>query len=767
MPLQVALTKLSLLNLALASALAAMAALPAVAATIDSSNSQTSTYAWSSGDLTITSTGSISAAGSTKAVGASGSLGTLSNSGTIGGANGTIGGPDLAFAGIRLLGATIASLLNNNGGVISGRGSAIYNGSTITSLVNESGGTIGGGSGGISNFSGIIGTLSNSGLITGGIALAMHGTSSIGSFINAGTLAGNILNTTSNSLSINGSAGSGYGTLTGRSGGIAAGDIGTITSSAGVSFAGGNQLLNDHIVADTVSTAGGALQVNNRISVTGDYNQSLGATLQIGVTDAAISAGTAGDTGYGRLTVSGSAVIAAGSAISLVKLNNYAFANGQRFIVVVANSMGTNYNASSLLYSAAGYSGPITGTSVSDGANLDLVLTLGSTSLPSSPSSGITNLATNPNSAAALGGLYRYGGINAGLLSVYNPALALGSATQANRAGAQLNPTALLQAAAKGSDAASFAVLNVAGNRLDGLRLAPGAASGVSTGEHGLDPALWGQFFGGAATQDDREGISGYHANYRGLLIGGDLQVADSWRAGGLFSYAKTNVSNDGDNTGSTASVNSYGLTTYAGYNGKPWYVNLMAGMAQQQYSTTRVIGFTGFNGVAYGSFNGLYSTASVQAGYPLALSDDTTLTPLAGLIYSRLRQNGYTESGGNGAALKVDSATTTSLKGDIGARLEYRFDTSYGVLTPSVQLRWRHEFQNSRLNTIASFAADSSGSTSFATMGATPVRNTGTMALGATLMRSKNLSLEANYALEAGQGYIAQTADVRLRYQF
>jgi uncharacterized protein with beta-barrel porin domain len=40
-------------------------------------------------------------------------------------------------------------------------------------------------------------------------------------------------------------------------------------------------------------------------------------------------------------------------------------------------------------------------------------------------------------------------------------------------------------------------------------------------------------------------------------------------------------------------------------------------------------------------------------------------------------------------------------------------------------------------------------------------------LVLGMTLARSQNLTLAAHYTLEAAGGYTAQTADIRLRYQF
>jgi outer membrane autotransporter protein len=156
----------------------------------------------------------------------------------------------------------------------------------------------------------------------------------------------------------------------------------------------------------------------------------------------------------------------------------------------------------------------------------------------------------------------------------------------------------------------------------------------------------------------------------------------------------------------------------------------------------------------------------SAQGGYPIRLNETTVLTPIAGLNYSKLNQNGYTESGGNGAALTVAGNKSSSLKSDLGAKLERSFATSYGNLAPSVQVTWRHEYRDTRLRSVANFAADTSGSTSFTTFGAKPIADTGVMALAATLTRTDNITVTGRYSLEAGGGYRSQTADVRPRYR-
>ncbi|MCA1323390.1 autotransporter domain-containing protein [Herbaspirillum sp. alder98] len=698
---------------------------------------------------TLTNNGSIS--GTTNVgvgTSANGAIGSLINTGTITGALGGIGNA-----------GRIGTL--SNSGTLTSSGYALYNAAT-----------------------GTIGATTNSGTISSTVAAIYNAAGgTLGPVTNTGLIAGAITNLSSNALTINGGSGSTFGTLTGATGSIGSANMGAITSTAAnLVFNSGNLLLNDsiNVGSRTVSNTGASLQVNNRVTITGNYNQGAAAALLIGVGNSAVTNGVAADTGYGRLVVSGAATIASGSSVKLNALSNsYGFAVGQRYVVVQAATSGTNYNASSLVYSATGYSGSITGSVLIDGSNSDLLLTLSSSGGGGSGTGGgggssgggssTPNIsATTPNAVSAISGLFNYGGANAGLLNVFNASAALGSTAEANRAGARLSPSSNAGAAAQASSAPTQSVLNVAAAHVDGLRTAQAdGASGIATGERDNNVALWGQAFGGKATQDQRNNVSGYSANYNGLLIGGDKLLNDAWRLGGLFSYTNTSISNRDDNSGSSTGLKSYGLIAYAGYTADSWYLDLSGGVVRHKYNTTRVIDFTGFSGTANGSYNGTQSVLSAQGGYPIRLDATTVLTPIAGLNYSKLSQNGYTESGGNGAALTVGANKSTSLKSDLGAKLERSFSTSYGSLTPSAQLTWRHEYQDTRLRSVASFAADTSGATSFVSYGAKPVSNTGIMALGLTLVRSNNLTMTARYTLEAASGYKAQTADVRLRYQF
>lgn len=763
----------------------------------------TDCIAWTGGDLTMTNVGVLS--GAAEALGVSGTVGTLNNYGVIDGTTSGIHntGAMTALNNYKTItggsygihsdnGSSITSLYNGVGATISGKtgvlaGNVSSSGTiSITTLTND--GTISGSTnvGVGTSTNATIGTLINTGTITGlmgavanagtinilnnsgtisssNFAIYNSSTGTLGAVTNSGTIAGSIWNFSAHDLTINGASGTEFGKLTGVSEGLGSADIGVINSSANVNFNSGNLILNNNINVGThtVNNTAATLQINNNIGITGNYNQGAGATLLVGVANNAVATGAVNaDSGYGRLVVFGSATIAAGSAVTLKPLTTYAFAAGQRFVVVTASGVA-NYNENALNYAASGYTGSLTGSNVTSGGTNNLVVTLAANTATSSP-------ATDPNAVAALGGLSRYTGIDPALLNLFNAgqAVNLGSTADANRAGRQLNPISS-PVSSQAVTAPTLDALNIVSAHTDSLRLAQsGRASGLSAGNAASATGVWGQAYAGQARQDERDQVSAYRANYSGLLFGVDQQVDEHWNIGGVFSYSNARIRDTGSNAGDSSNVDAYGLLAYGSYSGQPWYLNFSAGAVQQRYATTRSVSFPGFAGVATGKFDGMQYVAKAEVGYPLATGNVTT-TPLLGLTYSRLNQDAYTESGGNGAALAVGSTSVNSLQSDLGVKFERELVTSYGNLVPSLKLAWRHEFDNDRAATNARFVADPSGETSFTSLGASPVKNSALISLGATLLREKNLSLSVRYDLQTGSGFLAQSGSLRLRKLF
>jgi outer membrane autotransporter protein len=263
-----------------------------------------------------------------------------------------------------------------------------------------------------------------------------------------------------------------------------------------------------------------------------------------------------------------------------------------------------------------------------------------------------------------------------------------------------------------------------------------------------------------------RDQVDGYSANFAGLLFGMDRAISDAWRVGGVFAYSNAAINNTGNSAGDTTRVNSYSLLGYASLTAPRWYATLSAGAVLQRYDTKRVVNFTGFSGQAAGSFNGTQYVARAEAGYPLIVGP-VRVTPLASLTYSYLQQNAYTETGGNGAALSVGSAHASSVRSEMGMKFERELTTAYGVLVPEFQVTWRHEYDNTRVQTTASFASDPTGATSFTSLGASPLKDSAAISVGMTLLRANNLSLTARYEAELGSRYVAQAGTLRLRQFF
>ncbi len=737
--------------------------------------------------ITVLSNSGTISGGSTGLANLTGSIGTLSNSGTIAsttlaaikntGTITTLTNSDLISgetAGIYNAAGHIGTL-SNSGTISSSTLHAVVNTGTISALSNI--GTITG-TVGIYN-SGNLNTLTNGGLISAAqTAILDRSGGTIGSVVNSGVIDGNIYYASTAALTISGGSGATTGTLTGYNDAV-----GSITSAnSDLYFGSGNLVLNDDIAISgyTVYNNAAVLQVNTPLTIAGNYNQGAGATLVIGVADSATSTGSESDTGYGRLIVQGDATVAPGSSITLKSTSGgYGFAAGQRYVVIEATGTGT-YNVNSLSYAITGYTGTVTGQSVSVNGDTDLVLTVdstspdGTTTTPGSPTSTttpstatLTMPATAPNAISAITGITHYTGVSSpALLNLYDAVLAdisTASSSTANRIGNQLSPFQTARAAA----APVFNVLSMVNARVDSLRQ-PGAstASGVSTGDDPMRWSLWGQTFGGHASRNEMDNVPGYSANYGGFMIGADRAFGDRWRLGGVFNYSHTAIDASGDTAGDGAGINSAGLVGYASYTGDRWYLNLSGGVALQHYDTTRMVEMTGFAGAAFSSFNGQQYVARAEAGYPLAMGG-ITLTPVASVAYSYLNQAGYTETGGNGAALSVDSSSLSSVRSALGAKLSRSFSTSYGALEPELGVQWVHEYDNTRQSVTASFAADTTGETTFSTLGLAPVKDVADVSLGVTLLSRKNLSVSARYELEAGPGYMSNTGVLKLLQRF
>lgn len=285
----------------------------------------------------------------------------------------------------------------------------------------------------------------------------------------------------------------------------------------------------------------------------------------------------------------------------------------------------------------------------------------------------------------------------------------------------------------------------------------PNAGAGLGelagSGQYGL----WVQAFGSKSKQDLHANYAGFDADTNGVTIGADALVASDWVVGSAFSYGRTDVNQQDYLDGDSSDIDTYQLTAYTSRDFGLWYLDGMLGYAQQKYDTNR--NTTGTD-IAKGKFDGEQLLAKVEAGYPIALTKQLTLTPLAGLEWNRLELDSYREKDAGAQALQVKGEHTQRTASNLGARLEMAIDLEHGaVLYPSTHARWVHQFDNDGIDTTAAFIG---GGGSFVSTGQKLAEDSYIAGVGLTLQQASGSSVSLQLDTEqatARSGFSGQVA--------
>ncbi|WP_010216370.1 beta strand repeat-containing protein [Sphingomonas sp. PAMC 26621] len=211
---------------------------------------------------------------------------------------------------VNLTGGTVRADLTSTGNylagdsllLISGWAGSRYDGATLAGAPTGLDAVADGSEGSLverfanSYVGGALETLSNTGTVSAATAVYIAATGSLGRLANSGVIAGDILNLSTNGLTISGGLNDTQGTLTGRSG------QGRITSTgSNVVFDTGSLLLDDSVDvgAGALINSGASVALNGVVSVTGAFTQ----------TDGTLSFAR----GTGRLVASGAAILGGGT----------------------------------------------------------------------------------------------------------------------------------------------------------------------------------------------------------------------------------------------------------------------------------------------------------------------------------------------------------------------------------------------------------------------------------------------------------------------
>ena len=336
---------------------------------------------------------------------------------------------------------------------------------------------------------------------------------------------------------------------------------------------------------------------------------------------------------------------------------------------------------------------------------------------------------------------------------------ALGQASSQTVTGVLDSITARIDTIRSEGYAATVADDLMAGKQL--MVAAEGDISNLSSGETTPRRSFWLKAFGAHADQGLKDTFAGYTANTAGIAAGADILLDNDWLVGAAFTYASTDVAMSDYRSGDGNDIDSYQLTLYAGHDFGKWYLDAMAAYAKQNFDTTRN---TSLTGVAHGDFDGDQYAARIMLGWPLAIGQNLTLTPMAGLEWNHLDPDSYTETGAGPLSMHVQDVSADRLRSAVGAKLGTEKEWGGYAWRPTVTLLWRYEFLNDGIDSTSTFTG---GGATFTTPGQTLERNTFNVGAQVAVSKSKRFALTVRADADFADGYTAYAGQLMGQWHF
>jgi autotransporter-associated beta strand protein len=526
---------------------------------------------------------------------------------------------------------------------------------------------------------------------------------------------------------------------------------GSIASAETVVNPGG--LLGGH------GTIGGNLANNGTVgqasspgtlTVSGNYTQSAGATLRVGV-------GGLAPGQFDVLAVNGHATV--GGSLQFVRLGGFNLQPGDQVTFLTAKNgvSGTFGNVQNGLIGT----GTIVQVEVTSLAN-SVVLEGTQGSFANTP-----GVATTPNNLAVAKALDSARGdpreaalfafLNSEPLANLPHDLTLIAPTQNSSLNATAVSVGKVQLSNVGARLANIrggsTGFSSAGFSVGGATSFGEGFEGVTGPEGKSGPAVfaptpsnrWGVFLTGLGEftgVDSTTDAAGYDVDTGGLTFGVDYRVTPNIAIGFTGGYAHTNVSPDG---GGRIDVNGGKLGIYATIFGNGFYLDAAATGGPSSYDSHRA----GLQGTANGSTDGVDFNALIAGGYDWQ-HGNLTIGPTASFQYGYIGLDSFSETGSL-AALKFPDQNTESERSAFGAKATYEWKIGKITLIPQVSAAWQHEFGATAYSVVAGFATGAGNN--FTVTGPDIGRDSLLVGAGATVILSERVSTYLFY-----DGEVART---------
>ena len=189
---------------------------------------------------------------------------------------------------------------------------------------------------------------------------------------------------------------------------------------------------------------------------------------------------------------------------------------------------------------------------------------------------------------------------------------------------------------------------------------------------------------------DGDDGLSGYKYQMGGLIFGADASVGSNVAVGVAGGFGKPKLY-DYDLAKAEIEGDSYFLSAYGTLTQDQWEFAGVLGFTYGSYDSERSSN-TGGNARAKGNFDSQGMIASLKAAYFQQMGS-LEVIPEFGLTYSKIWQDGFTETGASPLNLKVEDANAYSVVTSVGVRLGTALDVAATPLRLQGLLRYDYDW--------------------------------------------------------------------------
>lgn len=226
-------------------------------------------------------------------------------------------------------------------------------------------------------------------------------------------------------------------------------------------------------------------------------------------------------------------------------------------------------------------------------------------------------------------------------------------------------------------------------------------------------------------------------------LVGMDRVVDANVAVGGFYEHNKT-VSGLGS-VGSHTTIRENMLGLRSVWGSGPLFAHAVIGYGFDKYKSSRSVALAGTSTVATSSTRGHQWIAGISGGQNFK-AGILTVSPFVGVLASRWKADGFTETGAGAYSNVVGAQSARSLRSEAGLGAALDWQVGGLSLAPYVRAAWLHEFSNKSRAIHGTF-----DSSSYAVATHRPQRDSARLSAGLNVMLSPRALLYGDYSAQNG----------------